>query len=119
MGKSEVSSVVGVSPSSFLVVGGRRRVLADPRLDRCVSGRQEHKFTGVGRFRVRCRGHVTVSFTSFVLAIVNLSLSSEGAGKKVKLRLKVKLTLDFSCVLFRAVASAFTIGKGIPPMITM
>lgn len=117
--KSGVSSVVPVRPTSFVVVHGRRRVLADPRLDTCVSGRGRENVTGVGRFRVRCRGQVTVSFTSFVLAIVKMSLSSEGAGKKVKLRLKVKLKLDFSCVLFRAITSAFTMGKGVPPVVTV
>lgn len=116
---SHLSAVVGVRPRSFLVVGKRRRAVADPRLGRCVSGRGEHKFTGVGRFRVRCCRHVTVSFTTFVLAAVNISLSSEGVGKKVKLRLKMKLTLDFSCVLFRAISTAFTIGKGAPPVVTM
>ncbi len=114
-----LSAVVSMRPCSLLVAGGRRRALASPRLGRCVSGRHHENVTGVGRFRVRCRGHVTASFTTFVLALVNISLSSGGIGNNVNVGLNVNVTLDFNCVIFRAVSSAFTIGKDAPPVITI
>ena len=60
-----------------------------------------------------------MSFASFILTLIGVSLSSKKTKGGMGLYLGIGLGLSFSYILFQTIASTFAVNGTVPPMIAV
>jgi lipopolysaccharide export system permease protein len=114
-----LDTTFSVKPSDFK----RRLNIIDamdtPSLSRFISEEQLQGSSNVTTFLVEKYRRMAVPFSTFILMVIGVSLSSKKIRGGIGAQLGLGITLSFTYILFMQVSNTFAISGSIPPLIAV
>lgn len=108
-----------MEPSDFLIMKGQQEMLTSPQLKDYIVKQKKRGFANIKEFEIEYYRRIAMSFASFILTTIGLSLSSRKTKGGMGLHLGLGLALSFSYILFQTVSSTFAINGGTPPILAV
>ena len=76
-------------------------------------------FANIKEFEIEYHKRIAMSFASFILTIIGVSLSSRKTKGGMGLHLGIGLGLSFSYILFQTITSTFAVNGNVPPAVAV
>lgn len=114
-----LDSIIDMEPSDFLIQRNQQEMMTSPQLDRYITKQKRRGFANIKDFEIEYHKRIAMSFASFILTIIGVSLSSRKTKGGMGLYLGIGLALSFSYILFQTIASTFAVNGNIPPFIAV
>ncbi len=107
---NELDTVIKFEPADFMVVRGQQETMTSPELREYIS-RQKKRGVGklVREFEIEYHERIAMTFASFILTVIGVSLSSRKRKGGMGLYLGIGLGLSFGYILFQSVSSTFAV----------
>ena len=84
-----------------------------------ISRQRQRGFANIKEFEIEYHKRIAMSFASFILTLIGVSLSSKKTKGGMGLHLGIGLALSFSYILFQTIASTFAVNGNMPPVIAV
>lgn len=114
-----VDSIINMDPTDFLIMKNQQEMLTSPQLSEYIEKQKRRGFANIKEFEIEYHKRIAMSFASFILTIIGVSLSSKKTKGGMGLHLGIGLALSFSYILFQTIASTFAISGGVPPVVAV
>lgn len=114
-----IDSIIQMEPSDFMIMRNQQEMLTSPQLSTYIDKQKKRGFANIKEFEIEYHKRIAMSFASFILTIIGVSLSSKKTKGGMGLHLGIGLGLSFSYILFQTVASTFAVNGNMPPVIAM
>ncbi|WP_455591653.1 LptF/LptG family permease [Bacteroides sp.] len=114
-----MDSIIQMEPADFLIMRNQYEMLTSPQLSTYIDKQKKRGFANIKEFEIEYHKRIAMSFASFILTIIGVSLSSRKTKGGMGLHLGIGLGLSFSYILFQTVASTFAVNGNVPPVIAM
>lgn len=114
-----LDTIIKMEPSDFLIQRNQQEMLTNPELSNYISNQKKRGFRNIKEFEIEYHRRIAMSFASFVLTIIGLSLSSKKVKGGMGLNLGIGLGLSFSFILFQTISSTFAVNGSMPPVIAV
>lgn len=114
-----MDSIIQMEPSDFLIMRNQQEMLTSPQLSTYIEKQKKRGFANIKEFEIEYHKRIAMSFASFILTIIGVSLSSKKTKGGMGLHLGIGLGLSFSYILFQTVSSTFAVNGNVPPMVAM
>lgn len=98
-----------MEPSDFLIMKNQQEMLTSPQLSDYIEKQKRRGFANIKEFEIEYHKRIAMSFASFILTIIGVSLSSRKTKGGMGLHLGIGLGLSFSYILFQTITSTFAI----------
>lgn len=108
-----------MEPSDFLIMKNQQEMLTSPQLSDYIEKQNEEDLPISKEFEIEYHKRIAMSFASFILTIIGVSLSSRKTKGGMGLHLGIGLGLSFSYILFQTITSTFAINGNVPPVIAV
>ena len=108
-----------MDPSDFLIMKNQQEMLTSPELSEYIEKQTRRGFANIKEFEIEYHKRIAMSFASFILTIIGVSLSSRKTKGGMGLHLGIGLGLSFSYILFQTITSTFAINGNVPPAIAV
>lgn len=115
----KIDSIINMDPSDFLIMRNQQEMLTSPQLSEYIDKQKKRGFANIKEFEIEYHKRIAMSFASFILTIIGVSLSSRKTKGGMGLHLGIGLGLSFSYILFQTIASTFAINGNVPPYIAV
>ena len=114
-----IDSIINMEPSDFLIMKNQQEMLTSPQLSDYIEKQKRRGFANIKEFEIEYHKRIAMSFASFILTIIGVSLSSRKTKGGMGLHLGIGLGLSFSYILFQTITSTFAINGNVPPVIAV
>lgn len=114
-----IDSIINMDPSDFLIMKNQQEMLTSPQLSEYIDKQKRRGFANIKEFEIEYHKRIAMSFASFILTIIGVSLSSRKTKGGMGLHLGIGLGLSFSYILFQTVTSTFAVNGNVPPFIAV
>lgn len=114
-----IDSIINMDPSDFLIMKNQQEMLTSPQLSEYITKQKRRGFANIKEFEIEYHKRIAMSFASFILTIIGLSLSSKKTKGGMGLHLGIGLALSFSYILFQTIAATFAISGTMPPVVAV
>lgn len=114
-----IDSIINMDPTDFLIMKNQQEMLTSPQLSEYIEKQKRRGFANIKEFEIEYHKRIAMSFASFILTIIGVSLSSKKTKGGMGLHLGIGLALSFSYILFQTIASTFAISGNVPPIIAV
>lgn len=114
-----IDSIIPMEPSDFMIMRNQQEMLTSPQLSSYIDKQKRRGFANIKEFEIEYHKRIAMSFASFILTVIGVSLSSRKTKGGMGLHLGIGLGLSFSYILFQTVASTFAVNGNVPPVIAM
>lgn len=114
-----MDSIINMDPSDFLIMKNQQEMLTSPELSDYIEKQKRRGFANIKEFEIEYHKRIAMSFASFILTIIGVSLSSRKTKGGMGLHLGIGLGLSFSYILFQTVTSTFAVNGNVPPFIAV
>ncbi|MDD3038592.1 LptF/LptG family permease [Bacteroides sp.] len=114
-----IDSIINMDPSDFLIMKNQQEMLTSPELSEYIDKQKRRGFANIKEFEIEYYKRIAMSFASFILTIIGVSLSSRKTKGGMGLHLGIGLGLSFSYILFQTVTSTFAVNGNVPPAIAV
>ena len=114
-----IDSIINMDPSDFLIMKNQQEMLTSPELSEYIEKQKRRGFANIKEFEIEYHKRIAMSFASFILTIIGVSLSSRKTTGGMGLHLGIGLGLSFSYILFQTITSTFAINGNVPPAIAV
>lgn len=114
-----IDTTLFMEPSDFLIVKNQQEMLTSPQLSVYIDKQKQRGFANIKEFEIEYHKRIAMSFASFILTIIGVSLSSRKTKGGMGLHLGVGLALSFSYILFQTIASTFAVNGNVPPVLAV
>lgn len=114
-----IDSIINMDPTDFLIMKNQQEMMTSPQLNEYIDKQRRRGFANIKEFEIEYHKRIAMSFASFILTIIGVSLSSRKTKGGMGLHLGIGLGLSFSYILFQTVASTFAVNGNMPPMVAM
>ncbi len=114
-----LDTTIVMEPSDFLIMKGQQDIMTSPELKEYINKQKQRGFANIKEFEIEYYRRIAMSFASFILTTIGLSLSSRKTKGGMGLHLGIGLALSFSYILFQTVSSTFAVNGSMPPMIAV
>ena len=114
-----IDSIINMDPSDFLIMKNQQEMLTSPELSEYIDKQRRRGFANIKEFEIEYHKRIAMSFASFILTVIGLSLSSRKTKGGMGLHLGIGLGLSFSYILFQTITSTFAVNGNVPPMIAV
>ena len=115
----KMDTVLTITPSDFLISYGDSEQLTTPALKAYIDRQKKRGMGNIQQFEIEYYRRTAMSFASFILTVIGVSLSSRkikgGMGKNIG----VGLLLSFSYILFMQITSTFAVSGLVSPFIAI
>lgn len=114
-----LDSVIDMSPEDFLLLKGQEETMTSPQLSRYI---EKQKRRGVGNlkvFEIEYYKRIAMSFASFILTLIGLSLSSRKIKGGMGVNLGIGLALSFGYILFQSLSATFSASGAMPSIVAV
>jgi len=115
----KIDTVLTITPSDFLISYGDSEQLTTPALKTYIDRQKQRGMGNIQQFEIEYHRRYAITFASFILTIIGVSLSSRkikgGMGKNIGLG----LILSFSYILFMQITSTFAVSGIVSPFIAI
>lgn len=94
-----------MEPADFLIMKNQQEMLTSPQLSEYINRQRQRGFANIKEFEIEYHKRIAMSFASFILTLIGVSLSSKKTKGGMGLHLGIGLALSFSYILFQTIAS--------------
>ena len=115
----KLDTVLHIQPRDFLISKGQQETMTSPELRSYVQRQKERGFANIKEFEIEYHKRIAMSFASFILTAIGLSLSSRKVKGGMGLHLGIGLALSFSYIMFQTVSSTFAINGNMLPALAV
>ena len=116
---SRIDTTLFMEPADFLIMKNQQEMLTSPELSEYIDRQKQRGFANIKEFEIEYHKRIAMSFASFILTLIGVSLSSRKTKGGMGLHLGIGLGLSFSYILFQTIASTFAINGNMPPAIAV
>lgn len=110
-------TVILMEPTDLVYSKGQQETFTSPELLDYISKQTSRGSGNVVQYEVEFHKRIAMSFSSFILTIIGLSLSARKRKGGMGLYLGIGLGLSFGYVMLQTVSSTFAINAGTPPVL--
>lgn len=114
-----IDTTLFMEPADFLTMKNQQEMLTNPQLSEYIDRQKQRGFANIKEFEIEYHKRIAMSFASFILTLIGVSLSSKKTKGGMGLYLGIGLGLSFSYILFQTIASTFAVNGNVPPMIAV
>ena len=114
-----MDSIINMDPSDFLIMKNQQEMLTSPQLSEYIDKQRRRGFANIKEFEIEYHKRIAMSFASFILTVIGLSLSSRKTKGGMGLHLGIGLALSFSYILFQTITSTFAVNGNVPPVVAV
>ena len=114
-----IDTTLFMEPADFLIMKNQQEMLTSPQLSEYIDRQKQRGFANIKEFEIEYHKRIAMSFASFILTLIGVSLSSRKTKGGMGLHLGIGLGLSFSYILFQTIASTFAVNGNMPPMIAV
>lgn len=114
-----LDTIINMEPTDFLIMKNQQEMLTSPQLSRYIEKQKKRGFANIKEFEIEYHKRIAMSFASFILTIIGVSLSSRKTKGGMGLHLGIGLALSFSYILFQTITSTFAVNGNMPPVIAV
>ena len=114
-----IDSIIPMEPADFLIMKNQQEVLSNPELSDYIDKQRRRGVANIKEFEIEYHKRIAMSFASFILTIIGVSLSSRKTKGGMGLHLGIGLALSFSYILFQTISSTFAVKGNMPPIIAV
>ena len=112
-----IDTLIQMEPMDLVFSDGQQETLTSPELREYISKQEMRGSGNVVNYEVEYHRRIAMSFASFILTIIGVSLSSRKRKGGMGLYLGIGLALSFSYILLQTVSSTFAINADAPPIL--
>lgn len=112
-----LDTVIMMEPADLVFSKGQQETFTSPQLREYISKQIDRGSGNVVQYEVEYHKRIAMSFASFILTTIGLSLSSRKRKGGMGLYLGIGLALSFSYIMLQTVSSTFAINANTPPML--
>ena len=110
-------TVILMEPTDLVYSKGQQETFTSPELLDYISKQTSRGSGNVVQYEVEFHKRIAMSFSSFILTIIGLSLSARKRKGGMGLSLGIGLGLSFGYIMLQTVSSTFAINAGTPPVL--
>lgn len=110
-------TVIMMEPTDLVYSKGQQETFTSPQLLEYISKQTSRGSGNVVQYEVEYHKRIAMSFASFILTTIGLSLSSRKRKGGMGLYLGIGLALSFTYIMLQTVSSTFAIKADTPPML--
>ena len=110
-------TVLLMEPTDLVYSKGQQETFTSPELLNYISKQTSRGSGNVVQYEVEFHKRIAMSFSSFILTIIGLSLSSRKRKGGMGLYLGIGLALSFGYIMLQTVSATFAIKDNTPPML--
>lgn len=110
-------TVLLMEPTDLVYSKGQQETFTSPELLDYISKQTSRGSGNVVQYEVEFHKRIAMSFSSFILTIIGLALSSRKRKGGMGLSLGIGLALSFSYIMLQTVSATFAIQANTPPML--
>lgn len=110
-------TVILMEPTDLVYSKGQQETFTSPELLDYISKQTSRGSSNVVQYEVEFHKRIAMSFSSFILTIIGLSLSARKRKGGMGLYLGIGLGLSFGYIMLQTVSSTFAINAGTPPVL--
>lgn len=114
---TELDTVIMMEPTDLVYSKGQQETFTSPELRDYISKQTSRGSGNVVQYEVEYHKRIAMSFSSFILTLIGLSLSSRKRKGGMGLYLGIGLALSFGYILLQTVSATFAINANTPPML--
>lgn len=114
---AEKDTMILMEPTDLVYSKGQQETFTSPELLDYVSKQTSRGSANVVQYEVEFHKRIAMSFSSFILTIIGLSLSSRKRKGGMGMYLGIGLALSFGYILLQTISSTFAINADTPPML--
>lgn len=114
-----IDTTLFMEPADFLIMKNQQEMMTNPQLSEYIERQRQRGFANIKEFEIEYHKRIAMSFASFILTLIGVSLSSRKSKGGMGLHLGIGLGLSFSYILFQTIASTFAVNGNMPPMIAV
>ncbi|MDR0940309.1 MAG: LptF/LptG family permease [Mediterranea sp.] len=116
---TRMDSIINMEPADFLILPDQQEMMTSPQLGEYIGKQKKRGFANIKQFEIEYHKRIAMSFASFILTIIGVSLSSRKTKGGMGLYLGIGLGLSFSYILFQTISSTFAINGNVPPFVAV
>lgn len=110
-------TVILMEPTDLVYSKGQQETFTSPELLDYISKQTSRGSGNVVQYEVEFHKRIAMSFSSFILTIIGLSLSARKRKGGMGLYLGIGLGLSFGYIMLQTVSSTFAINASTPPVL--
>ena len=110
-------TMILMEPTDLVYSKGQQETFTSPQLRDYISKQTSRGSGNVVQYEVEYHKRIAMSFASFILTTIGLSLSSRKRKGGMGLYLGIGLALSFAYIMLQTVSSTFAINADTPPML--
>ena len=114
---ASLDTLIMMEPMDLVFSKGQQETFTSPELLQYISKQQERGSQNVVQYEVEFHKRIAMSFASFILTIIGVSLSSRKRKGGMGLYLGIGLALSFAYILLQTISSTFAINAGLPAVL--
>src|SRR5574344_2281024 len=114
---AEIDTIIKIEPADFLIERGQQETMTSPKLNKYIKRQKSRGIGNVQEFEIEYHKRFAMSFASFILTIIGVSLSSRKRKGGMGLYLGIGMALSFSYILLQTICATFAINANSPPML--
>jgi len=112
-----LDTLIMMEPMDLVFSKGQQETFTSPELLQYISKQQERGSQNVVQYEVEFHKRIAMSFASFILTIIGVSLSSRKRKGGMGLYLGIGLALSFAYILLQTISSTFAINANTPAIL--
>lgn len=116
---TQMDTIIKMEPSDFLIARNQQEMLTSPQLSEYIDKQKRRGFANIKEFEIEYHRRIAMSFASFILTTIGVSLSSRKVKGGMGLHLGIGLGLSFSLILFQTISSTFAVNGSMPPVLAV
>ena len=114
-----LDSIIKMEPQDFLIMKGKQETMTSSELSAYIERQRRRGFANIKDFEIEYHKRIAMSFASFILTIIGVSLSSRKVKGGMGLYLGAGLALSFSYILFQTVSATFAVNGNASPFLAV
>ena len=114
-----LDSIIKMEPQDFLIMKGQQETMTSAELSAYIERQRRRGFANIKEFEIEYHKRIAMSFASFILTIIGVSLSSRKVKGGMGMYLGAGLALSFSYILFQTVSATFAVNGNASPFLAV
>ena len=114
-----LDSIIKMEPQDFLIMKGQQETMPSSELRAYIERQRRRGFANIKEFEIEYIKRIAMSFASFILTIIGVSLSSRKVKGGMGMYLGAGLALSFSYILFQTVSATFAVNGNASPFLAV
>ena len=114
-----LDSIIKMEPQDFLIMKEKQETMTSSELSAYIERQRRRGFANIKEFEIEYHKRIAMSFASFILTIIGVSLSSRKVKGGMGLYLGAGLALSFSYILFQTVSATFAVNGNASPFLAV